>query len=175
MNGVDQAANRAADKSDIIDAGAEAVPSARERASGAVIKQRKRARRVAVQALFEIDSVHHAPGTVVDERIAAEELTAEGVSYLRWLVAGVVQHKAQLDEIIVKFAPEWPVEQLAIVDRSILRLALFELGSRQADTPPKVCINEAVEIAKLFGGDSSPRFINGVLGAALDEVYRKQF
>ncbi len=161
--------------SNVVDRNAPPSSNGRERASGPAIKQRKQARRVAVQALFEIDSVHHAPGTVVDERIAAEELTAEGAAYLRWLVAGAVQNRAQLDEIIVKFAPEWPVEQLAIVDRSILRLALFELGSREADTPPKVCINEAVELAKLFGGDSSPRFINGVLGAALDEVYRKQF
>ncbi len=81
----------------------------------------------------------------------------------------------ELNRLIGKYAPEWPVEQLAIVDRNILRMALFELGATEATTPPKVVINEAVELAKLFGSDSSPRFVNGVLGSALAEVQRKLF
>lgn len=81
--------------------------------------------------------------------------------------------KVELDTIIKKYAPDWPVDQLAIIDRNILRLALFEIGCHDSDTPPKVVINEAVELAKTFGGDSSPRFVNGVLGSALDEVFRK--
>jgi N utilization substance protein B len=80
---------------------------------------------------------------------------------------------ATLDIVIRHFAPEWPVEQLALIDRSILRLSLFEIGSREADTPPRVVINEAVELAKIYGSDSSPRFVNGVLGSALDSVLRK--
>ena len=67
------------------------------------------------------------------------------------------------------------MDQLAIIDRNVLRLALFELGSGQLHTPPKVVINEAVELAKRFGSDNSPRFVNGVLGSALDEVQRKPF
>ena len=99
----------------------------------------------------------------------------ETTRYLRWLVSGVVTNRTDLDRIIAKYAPEWPVDQLAIIDRNVLRLALFEIGCRDADTPPKVVINEAVELAKRFGSDNSPRFVNGVLGSALDEVQQKIF
>ncbi len=140
-----------------------------------VIQQRRQARRLAVQALFEIDSVGHLPGTVVDERLAFSFPGEIGADYLRHLVSGVVRNWQALNELIVKYAPEWPVDQLAIVDRNILRMALFEIGAQGSDTPPKVVINEAVELAKVFGSDSSPRFVNGVLGSALDEARRKAF
>lgn len=139
------------------------------------IQQRRQARRIAVQALFEIDSVGHVPGTVVDERIAYYAPGPHAIEYLRRLVGGVVRNWDALNGLIRQYAPEWPVEQLAIVDRNILRLALYEMGSKDSDVPPKAVINEAVELAKLFGSDSSPRFINGVLGSALDTVYRKLF
>ena len=142
---------------------------------GRSIEQRKRARRVAVQALFEIDSVGHKPGVVIDERLAAEHFNEEGAQFLRWLVSGVLRNQEAMDAIIAKYAPEWPVNQLAIVDRNILRLALYELGASDGDAPPKVVINEAVELAKTFGGDSSPRFVNGVLGAGLEDVKAKPF
>ena len=103
------------------------------------------------------------------------EIGDETVQYLRLLVSGVVLHRTALDAIITAYAPEWPVDQLAIVDRNVLRLALFEIGSKDADTPPKVVINEAVELAKRFGGDTSPRFVNGVLGSALAAVQQKCF
>jgi len=138
-----------------------------------MIKQRRQARRQALQVLFEVDIVSHAPGTVVDVHLAEHHPGIQGAEFLRWLVSGVVAHKAQLDQLIHKYAPDWPVDQLAVVDRNILRLALFEIGCPASDTPTKVVINEAVELAKTFGGDSSPRFINGVLGSALDEVFRK--
>lgn len=137
-----------------------------------MIQQRRLARRLAVQALFEIDSVGHQPGTVVDERLAFSFPGEHGAEFLRWLVSGVVVNLPALNAWITKYAPEWPVGQLAIIDRNILRLALFEIGSPESDTPAKVVINEAVELAKLFGSDSSPRFVNGVLGSALDEAYR---
>lgn len=140
-----------------------------------VIQQRKLARRLAVQALFEIDSVGHAPGSVVDERVAFGSPGEIGAHYLRWLVAGVMRNLEALNELIAKYAPEWPVDQLAIIDRNVLRLALFEIGAHDSDTPPKVVINEAVELAKIFGSDSSPRFVNGVLGSALDEVREREF
>lgn len=152
-------------------ASAKGVQQLKQRA----IKQRRLARRVAMQALFEIDSVGHAPGVVVDERLAAEELDAHGTHFLRWLVSGVLRNRGALDAIITAHAPEWPVEQLAIIDRTVLRMAIFELGAQEADAPPKVVINEAVELAKAFGGESSPRFVNGVLGAALVDVQTKPF
>lgn len=143
------------------------------------IRERRRARQLALQALFEMDVTSHQAGAVIAERLADREGTADeftlGESFLRWLVSGVLKHKTELDALIQKYAPEWPVDQLAVVDRNILRLALFELGCRDADTPPKVVINEAVELGKTFGSDSSPRFVNGVLGSALDEALRKPF
>ena len=142
---------------------------------GQSIKQRRQVRRVAVQALFEIDSVGHKPGVVIDERLAAENFNDEGAQFLRWLVSGVLRNQEAMDAIIAKHAPEWPVDKLAIVDRNILRLALYELGANDGDAPPKVVINEAVELAKTFGGDSSPRFVNGVLGSGLQDVSAKPF
>jgi transcription antitermination protein NusB len=149
-----------------------------------LVEHRQLARRLAVQVLFEVDSVGHRPGDVIDQRLANPEpgenvfdppvqVSPEAALYLRWLVAGVVSNMTTLDIVIRHFAPEWPVEQLALIDRSILRLSLFEIGSREADTPPRVVINEAVELAKTYGSDSSPRFVNGVLGSALDSVLRK--
>lgn len=140
-----------------------------------LVQQRRLARKLAIQALFEIDSVGHLPGPVVDERLAYSYPGEPGALYLRWLVSGVVHHLEMLNALITKYAPEWPVDQLAIIDRNILRLAFFEIGAHDSDTPPKVVINEAVELAKVFGSDSSPRFINGVLGSALDEVRKQKF
>jgi N utilization substance protein B len=82
---------------------------------------------------------------------------------MRALVLGTLENRHTLDQLIAESAPEWPVDELAIIDRSILRLALWELGASE-DTPIKVAINEAVELAKRFGSDSAPRFVNGVLG-----------
>lgn len=160
---------------DAIDLIAVSSPSAAGNGRGQQIKQRRLARRVAIQALFELDSTDHAAGVVVDERLAAEALDEQGALFLRWLVSGVLRTREPLDVIIAKNAPEWPVDQLAIIDRTIMRMAIFELGAQEADAPPKVVINEAVELAKTFGGDSSPRFINGVLGAALEDVQQKPF
>jgi N utilization substance protein B len=134
------------------------------------IHERRQARRMALQALFEIDSVGHAPGYVIEERLGYMNPGQHGAKFFRWLVVGVVKNKTQLDVLITKYAPDWPVDQLAIVDRNVLRLALFEIGSSESDAPVKVVINEAVDLAKLFGSDSSGRFVNGVLGSALDEA-----
>ena len=139
------------------------------------IKQRQQARRLALQVLFEVDSVGHQPGVVLENRLAYNQPGEQGIAFLRWLVSGVVRHMEQLNTLIFKYAPEWPIDQLAIVDRNILRLALFEIGSQESDAPPKVVINEAVELAKTFGSESSPRFVNGVLGSALGEVREQRF
>lgn len=130
------------------------------------MKLRHLARRLALQALFEIDMTGHAPGVVLAARLEDQEqpLPAESVEFASKLVHGVVVYRPQLDDIIAHFAPEWPVDQIAIIDRNVLRIALWEIGVDR--TPVKVAINEAVELAKVFGSDASSRFVNGVLGAA---------
>ena len=132
------------------------------------MKVRHRARVTALQALFEIDCVNHDSEMVLQRRLEEKPLPPSGSEFARSLVSGVLEHKIHLDELIQENAPEWPVEQLAIIDRNILRLAIFEIAIDQG-TPLKVAINEAVELAKLFGSDSSPRFINGVLGALVSQ------
>jgi transcription antitermination protein NusB len=132
------------------------------------LRVRRQARITALQALYEIDSVQHAPGTVLGRYIRKAHLPAEGEAFLLKLVRGVLQHKDKLDELIATYAPEWPIDQMAIIDRNVLRIALFEFYI-EGSTPPKVAINEAVELAKRFGSDSSSRFVNGVLGTMLSE------
>lgn len=132
------------------------------------MRVRRQARITALQALYEIDSVQHAPGSVLQRRIRKAHLPPEGESFLLKLVHGVLKHKDELDERIATHAPEWPIDQMAIIDRNILRIALFEFLI-DGSTPPKVAINEAVELAKRFGSDSSSRFVNGVLGTTLSE------
>ena len=121
-----------------------------------------------MQALFEIDSVSHDPEMVLQRRLEEKSLPPSGSEFARNLVLGVLEHRIHLDELIQKNASEWPVEQIAIIDRNILRIAIFEIAIDQG-TPLKVAINEAVELAKVFGSDSSPRFINGVLGAFVSQ------
>lgn len=133
------------------------------------MKVRRRARALALQALYEIDSTGHSSDRVLEHLLEDDKkLPSEGVEYTTQLVNGVLACSQQLDAIIQKHAPEWPVEQLAIIDRNILRMALYEL-QHIADVPVKVAVNEAVELAKTFGSDTSPRFVNGVLGAFLLE------
>lgn len=122
----------------------------------------------ALQALFEIDSVSHDPEMVLQRHLAEKSLPPSGSDFARNLVSGILEHKTRLDELIQKNAPEWPVDQIAIIDRNILRIAIFEIAVDQG-TPLKVAINEAVELAKLFGSDSSPRFVNGVLGSLVSQ------
>ena len=134
------------------------------------IAQRRKARRAALQALYEMDTTTHKPGPVLEARQATARLEVEGLAFLRWLISGVVAHKDDMDLLIAQYAPEWPVDQLAVIDRNILRMSIFELLNPDSDAPSKVVVNEAVELAKIFGSDSSPRFINGVLGTALKEI-----
>ena len=128
------------------------------------MKVRRRARILALQALYEIDTTRHPVGTVLDQRLTEDPLPEEGEAFARELLAGVLQHQVALDELIQRYAPEWPVEQMAVIDRNVLRIAIYEFFISKR-TPTKVAINEAVELAKLFGSDSAPRFVNGVLGA----------
>ena len=124
---------------------------------------RREARILALQALFEVDSTSHDPDVVLTHRLEEHALSAHGEAFLRQLVSGVLEHRPDLDKTIEGIATDWPLEQMAIVDRNILRLAIYEITLGN-ETPVKVAINEAVELAKLFGSDSSRRFVNGVLG-----------
>jgi N utilization substance protein B len=116
-----------------------------------------------LQALYEIDCTEHPIEAVIDGHIDDENLGKRDEQFFRDFVLGVLEHKERLDMLIHRHAPEWPVSQMAIVDRNILRMAIYELAVSQ-NTPLKVAINEAVELAKIYGSDSTPRFINGVLG-----------
>lgn len=100
----------------------------------------------------------------MDRLLEEEKIKGENAEFVRETVRGVVRYREKLDAHIQRFAPAWPVAQIAIIDRNILRLAIYEI-LLDNKIPMKVAINEAVELAKSFGGDSSPRFINGVLGA----------
>jgi N utilization substance protein B len=128
------------------------------------MKARTRARGTALQALYEVDMVGHAPIQVIQDRLEEEAYPDELAEFIRQIIFGVFPLREQLDQVIARFAPEWPLDQIAAIDRNILRIATWEFAARR-DTPLKVAINEAVELAKAFGSDSAPRFINGVLGS----------
>lgn len=132
------------------------------------MKVRTRARIVALQALFEIDCVDHDPQVVLENRLEDSDLPPAGRMFVRRLVEGVLEHLSDLDGLIAKYAPEWPVDQMAIIDRNVLRIAMYEIATSE-NTPVKVAINEAVELAKVFGSSSSRRFVNGVLGSFVAE------
>jgi N utilization substance protein B len=128
------------------------------------MKARRRARMIALQGLYELDFIQHSPEYAIGCRIKEEPLPESATMFVFHLVEGVLDRVKDLDKVMAKLAPEWPVEQIAAIDRNILRIAIFELLFDK-DTPPKVAINEAVELAKMFGSDSTPRFVNGVLGS----------
>ncbi len=125
---------------------------------------RRKARIAALQALYELDCTRHKAEETSARLRAGETLTQEALDFSEELVKGVLQHRSELDGLIKKFAPVFPVEQMSIIDKSILRLAIFEILFCEK-TPLKVAINEAIELAKDFGSDSSPRLVNGILGS----------
>ncbi|MCR4284316.1 MAG: transcription antitermination factor NusB [Parcubacteria group bacterium] len=135
-------------------------------------------RSVAIQALFEWDFNDNGKKSIneiLDRDILEFAPGIDDASFARKLSLGVVKEKEKLDKIIEKAAPEWPIDQISVIDRNILRLGLYELlfGNRK-EVPPKVAINEAIELAKAFGGDSSSRFVNGVLGTVYKELGEPQ-
>ncbi len=119
---------------------------------------------MALQALYEIDSAQHEPGAVLTQRFAESRLPAEGKAFARTLVTDILQRREQIDALIHQHAPEWPVDQIANIDRNVLRIAIYEFAVAGI-TPTRVAINEAIELAKLYGSESAPRFVNGVLGS----------
>ena len=127
-------------------------------------RARHKARTIALQALYEVDSAARPAETVVERLLAGNKLSEENVAFVRELVAGVIRHRDEIDDNIQQFAPAWPLEQMAMIDRNILRLAIFEILFDNK-VPVKVAVSEAVELAKTFGSESSPKFVNGVLGS----------
>lgn len=128
------------------------------------MKSRTRARCVALQALYETDMTDHKPGEVLKQRIEDESLDENMGQFAHEILFGVWPVREELDAFIAEQAPEWPLDQVATIDRNIIRIALWEFAVK-SKTPIKVAINEAVEMAKLYGSDSAPRFVNGVLGS----------
>ena len=133
-------------------------------------KQRHLARIAAFQALYEADVVGHDPTKVARESCERLGFDEKLTGFVSELMTGVRNHKDMLDSLLAQAAPRRPVEQLSPVDRAVLRLAILEIVVNNASVPYKVAINEAIEIAKRYGSDSSPRFVNGVLGSVTSMV-----
>ncbi|MEW6502798.1 MAG: transcription antitermination factor NusB [Chloroflexota bacterium] len=128
------------------------------------MKPRTKARSIALQVLYECDLTNHSPQAAMEESLKDETLDSNLVKFAYDIVNGVLPITRQLDDFIAQHAPEWPLDQVAVIDRNILRIALWEFAV-EGCTPVKVAINEAIELAKIFGADSTPRFVNGVLGS----------
>jgi len=127
------------------------------------MKSRTKARSIALQVLYEVDLTGHAAGWVLNERLELDDLEQSLQDFSRQIIEGVLPIASKLDDFIAQHAPEWPMDQVAVIDRNIIRIALWEFAVAGC-TPVKVAINEAIELAKIYGSDSAPRFVNGVLG-----------
>jgi len=131
-------------------------------------------RSIAMQSLYEWDFKGmdmDKLDEIVKQNIEEFGPGIEETDFVKQIVNGVIENLPKLDKIIEKSAPEWPIDQITVVDRNVLRIGLYELllGNRK-EVPPKVAINEAIELAKTFGGESSGKFINGVLGTVYREI-----
>jgi len=127
---------------------------------------RRKARTIALQTLYELDCSAHQPNEILARLLHEKALPDEAADFARSLVNGVLKNKKNIDDVIRRFAPAFPVEQIAPIDRNILRLAIFEVLFDNR-VPVKAAINEAVELAKSFGSDTSQKFVNGVLGSVV--------
>jgi N utilization substance protein B len=142
------------------------------------LASRHLARSIAIQSLYEWDFKGYNNSIlpeIIERNIKEFGPGLKDIEFVYQLVNGVVEHKEELDQIIEKAAPLWPVDQIVIIDRNILRLGLYELlYSDKKAVPPKVAINEAIELAKNFGGENSGKFVNGVLGTVYREIEGEQ-
>lgn len=131
-------------------------------------------RSIALQSLFEWDVREHTANQLKEITAHNIEEFAPGMDdtdFIYDLVFGVKEHKDKIDQLITESAPDWPLDQITIVDRNVLRIGIYELQLANAeDVPPKVAINEAIELAKTFGGASSGKFVNGILGTIYKEM-----
>ena len=128
------------------------------------INPRRKARIAALQALYEADVSGHETLSSLDRLCAEERLNEAQAAFAHALVEGVIEQRQAIDDVIRQAAPQWPISQLSAIDRNILRLAIREILMNNG-APIRAAINEAVELAKSFGSDSSAKFINGVLGS----------
>jgi N utilization substance protein B len=139
---------------------------------------RRLGRAFAFQALYEMDLAHHTPGEVI-ERLCATfsepaplpyqpDVLSAATAYAHQLVRGVLERRSEIDALIHQRAPLWPLSQMSAVDRNVLRIGLYESLYGSATVPLRTAINEAVELAKLFGSETSAKFVNGVLGRAVE-------
>ncbi len=133
------------------------------------MKSRTKARSIALQVLYEVDISSHVPGEVLARRFDWLRIEDSLRTFINQIVTGVVKYRSVLDEFIADFAPDWPLDQVAYIDRNLLRIALWEIAVYQK-TPIKVVVNEAVELAKFYGAEGSSRFINGVLGECINNL-----
>ncbi len=133
------------------------------------MKSRTKARGIALQVLYEYDLTGHPIGVILQHRLADNPLDQKLHDFIREIALGILPVIERLDEVISTYAPDWPLDQVASIDRNIIRIALWEFAVGKC-TPVKVAINEAVELAKVFGSDSTPRFINGVLGSLVTNL-----
>lgn len=129
---------------------------------------RRAARAMVLQILYEIDVARHLPGDTIYAHLSESDMDEVGAAFVRALVVGTVANREAIDHLIAEAAPEWPVATIAAIDRNILRLGIYELR-HTTNTPLEVVINEAVELARRFGSESSARFINGVLGTIAEK------
>lgn len=128
----------------------------------------RKARINALQLLYELDCTRHSLENGLGHLMRDGKLSKEKSTFVVDIVQGVLDNKKNIDDIIERFASAFPVQQMAVIDRNILRLAIFEILFNE-DTPFKVAIDEAVELSKIFGSNASPRLVNGVLGSIVDE------
>ena len=133
---------------------------------------RRQARMIALQTLYEYDTVQHPPEEVLQRHIEDRQLQPKAIEYARELVMGVCDHLTEIDAHIQSAAQEWPLQQMARIDKNILRLAIYEILFNNT-VPAKAAINEAVELAKIFGSNTSSRFINGVLGTIFNRAQQQ--
>lgn len=131
---------------------------------------RHRARIVAMQVLYELDVTDHVLEPTLQRRLDDESLPTEAAEFAQHVARGAWERRAYLDEVIEQAAPNWPLYQMPAIEKAILRLAIWELLLNKTEpAPAKAAINEAVELAKHFGGDNSGRFVNGVLGTVVTQ------
>ena len=133
---------------------------------------RRQARMIALQVLYEYDTTNHGPDEVLQRHVEERHLHAKVTTYAEELVLGVCEHLAAIDSHIQSAAREWPLQQMARIDKNILRLAIYEILFNNT-VPAKAAINEAVELAKIFGSETSSRFINGVLGTIFNRAQQE--
>ena len=122
---------------------------------------------VSVQVLYETDRSRHDATVALERRLKDGILNLSSSGYSRLLIKGILENREKIDKIVMEYATAWPINQIAVVDKNILRIAVFEIMFGDG-VPYKVAINEAIELSKIYGTDKSPGFVNGVLGSLMD-------